>query len=112
MKTYKIVEVKDDAIYALFHGVEGSRVLKPGEWLEAKLSEGRDGSGERWYQTGFHSLPTIESAREYLARFKSRTERLRIAECEALGTWEKEHSPSPVVLSRYLKINRVLEIRA
>ncbi len=93
VKAYKIVEVEDDKIKTLFHGVDRSRVMESGVWIEADVKTGRDGSGDRWYETGWHTLPTLEDAKEYMSRFTKRTDRLGIAECEIKDVWPKAHSP-------------------
>lgn len=107
--TYRIVELDGGQIKTLFHGKAGSRVLEMGAWLEADDKTVRDGSGNRWYRSGWHTLPTLDGARTYMARFRSsRRERLRLVRCKVRDTWEKEHSPHPVVLSRYLKVEAIV----
>lgn len=101
-EAYKIVEVHDDKIRTLFHGVEGSRVIEQGVWIEADVKNGRDGRGGTEYQTGFHSLPTLLAALDYLNRFKTRVDELHIIQCLISDVWEKEHSPYEVLLSRWI----------
>lgn len=48
MKAYKIVEVVDGKIKTLFHGINKSRTMPEGIWLEADVKMGRDGSGDRY----------------------------------------------------------------
>ena len=66
MIAYKIVELDDNKIKTLFHGVNGSRTVSCNKWIEADCKQGRDGSGERWYLTGWHTLPTKEDAEKYM----------------------------------------------
>lgn len=106
---YKIVEIVDNKIRTLFHGLHGSRTVPYSEWLEADVKMGRDGSGDRYYLTGWHTLPTKEEAFKYLERFKSRTDILKVVECTIRDTWRKEHSPHPVILSRYIKFNELVD---
>jgi hypothetical protein len=108
MITYKIVEVVDDKIRTLFHGINGSRTIPKNKWIEADVKIGRDGSGDRYYKTGWHTLPTKEDAEAYMSRFKARTDILKIVKCEIKEHWNKEHSPSPVLLSRYIKFLEVV----
>jgi hypothetical protein len=100
---YKIIETDNSTIKTLFHGINGSRVMPSGKWLEADVKQGRDGSGERWYLTGWHTLPTKEDAERYMTRFKNRVDKLKIVKCEVKDTWSKQHSPDPVILSRWIK---------
>lgn len=99
---FKIVELVDDRILTLFHGINRSREMSRQEWLEADVKLGHDGVGTR-YQTGWHSLPTLEEAEEYLSRFRKRTDRLGIVTCEIYDVWPKAHSPHRVYLSRWIK---------
>lgn len=104
MKTYKIVEADALGYMTLFHSVSRSRRLPVGEWLEADVKPARDGSGDRWYLAGWHSLPTKAEAEAYLSRF--RVDRpLSVVEVEVLDTWTKDHSPNSIILSRWLKVN-------
>lgn len=102
-RAYKIVEVENGKIKTLFHGVNRSRVMQQGEWIEADVKLGRDGSGEKYYTVGWHTFLKLEEAQEYIKRFRDRKELLRIIECTICDTWLKEHSPAPVILSRYIK---------
>ena len=110
MKAFKIVEVLDGKIKTLFHGLNKSKTMEQGKWLEADVKLGRDGSGNRYYLTGWHTLLTLEEAKEYLSRFKSRIASLKIVECEITEIWKKQHSPSNVMLSRYIKFGEILDV--
>jgi hypothetical protein len=103
MIAYKIVEMTNDKIKTLFHGINGSRTVPINKWIEADVKQGRDGGGERWYLVGWHTLPTKEDAEKYITRFKNRVDKLKIVKCEIKDIWNKEHSPDPVLLSRYIK---------
>jgi hypothetical protein len=108
MKTYKICEVKDGKIKTLFHGVNNSKVVKQGVWIEGEVKQGRDGSGDRWYLTGWHTLPTLEDAKAYMSNFNKRLDLLHIIECEVKDTWLKEHSNANVILSRWIKFGDIV----
>lgn len=103
MKAYKIVEIVDGEIRTLFHGVNGTRIMPRGEWLRAHECQGQDGTSKTRYTTGWHVLPTYEDCVEYLTRFTKRLDLLKIVECEVEGVRPKEHSPSPVLLARWIK---------
>ena len=108
MIAYKIIEFEDGKVKTLFHGVNGSRTLKMNEWIKAKEIKGRDGSGDRWYLTGWHCFYTFEEAKSYLKAFRTRKEKLKIAEVEVKNIRKKEHSPSNVILCSWLKINKII----
>jgi len=97
----KIVE-EDDAgqIKTLFHGVQGSKVMKIGEWITADKKMVRDGTSNTWYLSGFHVLPSREKCEKYLTRFTKRLDRLRIVPCYVRGELRsKTHSRADVYLA-------------
>jgi hypothetical protein len=102
MIAYKIIRKENNKFQTLFHGLNGSKVIKLNIWLEANVDFGRDGSGNRYYIHGWHSFLYLNEAKQYLNRFKE-TENLTILKCEVKDTWKKEHSPAPIILSRYIK---------
>jgi|GEM_PF-4113153 hypothetical protein len=108
MRAFKIVEFDGKNIRTLFHAAEEGRIIPRGKWSKAITRIGSDGTGHRLYRTGWHSLPTLKDAREYSKRFTERLDKLRIIECEVSDTWAKKHSPSPVILSRWIKFNRII----
>lgn len=63
-KAYKIVKRDKDneKLKTLFKGINGSRLLRCGEWLQAEIKQGRDGGDSPYYTTGFHVLATDEHA--------------------------------------------------
>jgi hypothetical protein len=103
MKTYyKIVELGDDGIYTLFHGINGTRLLPVGKWIKGERKENvQDGHGTR-YTSGIHVVDGLEECKKYLKRFK-RTDRI-IVPCYVKGIRKKEHSPSKVYLVDKIKI--------
>lgn len=108
MIAYRLYELRDGQLYPLQHKTNSP--VPVGQWLQADVKTARDGSGNRWYRAGFHSVPTVEDARAYMSHFRTaRRARLRIVEVEIADTWSKDHSPAPVILSRFLKVNRIVE---
>lgn len=103
VKAWKIVEVVDGAIKTLFHGLDGSRTMPRGVWLNARETEVRDGSGNRTYLSGWHVLMSKAEALFYLSRFTARADRLRVVECWVEGLRPKAHSPANVMLARRIK---------
>ena len=106
MTYYKIVD-KDNKgnIKILFHGINGSKILKRGEWLQAVVKPVTDGDPKRSteYLSGWHLFDNKEEAEFYLKRFKNK-EPKTIIECEAKNLWKKEHSRANVWLAEWIKI--------
>ena len=110
MKAYKIVELEKGNIKTLFHGINKSRVLEQGKWIKADIKLGRDGKGDCWYMTGWHSLPSIEVAQKYLGNFTNRLDRLRIVECEVKGDIHPKPTNDTVILSEWIKLGNIVEV--
>jgi hypothetical protein len=105
---YKIVEWDGKSAKTLFHTSTRGREIPRGKWVRALSRSGRDGTSKTWYTTGWHSLPTLADAKAYGKKFVKRLDRLRIVKCRIKNTWPKTHSPSPVLLSLWLKFDRVV----
>jgi len=110
MIAYKIVEYDKGVLKSLFHGTNGTRIMEQHTWLEAQIRENaKDGTSKTTYKSGWHVLPTLDECKAYLSRFTKRLDKLVIVEVEIGGDiWEKEHSPSNVLLSTRMKINDVV----
>ena len=100
---YKIFQVRGGRPTTLFHGVDGSRTLPLGEWIEAEVEEVHDGSGGTTYQSGFHVIPKRPQAIDYLRQFEKERP-LVICKVDAEDIWPKVHSNSPVELARHMRI--------
>jgi hypothetical protein len=59
---YRIVEIKDNKIMSLYHGTNKSRIIPLNIWYKANKKFAYDGSGGKYYETGWHFLPTLEEA--------------------------------------------------
>ena len=110
MKAYRICEQKEDKLLTLFHGLNGSRVLPTGIWLDAMVKPVRDGSRKtaKEYISGFHVLTTKEECRNFIRKFRAPRD-LVMVECEVEGLRKKEHSPSNVFLANRIKLIKVVE---
>ena len=111
MEAYRICERKGDNLLTLFHAVRGSRVLPLDKWITADVKEVQDGSRKtsKTYLSGFHSLPTLNDCRKFSTKFRAKRD-LVIVKCEVKGeTWEKKHSPAPIILSRKIKLVEIVE---
>ncbi len=111
MIVYRICERKRGKLLTLFHGINGSRELKLNEWHTAIVKPVSDGSRKtsKIYTSGFHSLASLDECRKFSNKFYAERD-LCIVECEVRGkTWPKIHSPSNIILSKYLKPLRIVE---
>lgn len=106
--TYRLYEERDGELYPVQHKTRTP--IRLGEWMEADVKTARDGSGNRWYKTGFHSVLEVADAVAYIRNFRSesRRSRMRVVECEVADTWRKQHSNADILLARYMKVNRIL----
>jgi hypothetical protein len=102
---FKIFDEKNGSPATLFHGINGSKTLPLDEWIVANIKPVTDGTGTRVYESGFHTLPSVDAAIKYLNKFTNVGNKV-IVEVELDGKiWDKTHSPSPVTLSEKIKIN-------
>ncbi len=100
---WKIVEVVDGQIKTLFHGLNGSRTMPQGQWLQAVEKPVKDGTSNTTYLSGFHVFADQRACQTYLDRFTQRRELLRVVECRARRLRPKTHSPSPVMFSELVE---------
>lgn len=99
---YKIVEQRDDGIYTLFHGINGTKKLQKGVWITAEIKENvMDGLGTK-YTSGIHIVDGLQEAKDYAKKFR-RTDRV-IVPCYARGLKAKTHSRHLVYLADQIKI--------
>jgi len=102
IRAYKIVEIVDGEVRTLFHGLNGSRNMPRGVWLKALIRPVRDGSSGTWYMSGWHVFRKLVDCYHYKDKFTSRLELLRCVPCHVRLMWLKQHSPSPVVLAKWI----------
>jgi len=103
-KVYKIFErdKEQGVIKNLFKGINNSRTLKAEQWYLANIKRGRD-SGDRWYITGIHCLPTRELAEDYLDNFRVEKDRI-VVECYTAGGLRNKPTNDNVILAEDLYI--------
>lgn len=102
IEAWKIVECDHRGMKTLFHGLNGTRRITPGEWLKADEKMVSDGTSKITYLSGWHVLLSLEDALEYMKSFKVRLDQLKIVKCKVAEIRPKEHSPSPVWLARHI----------
>ena len=107
---YRICERKGKELFTLFHGINGSRRMPINEWLSAKIRPVRDGSRQhaKLYQSGFHVFLDSEECERFINRF-SKPRDLVMVKCEIGRTWEKEHSPTNVLLTDRIRLIKVIK---
>ena len=104
MKAYRLCRDKDGEPYTLFHGVNGSRKLSLGEWIEAEQKMVHDGSAGTPYLSGFHVMPEIPDINRLLRLFKNLDD-LVIVEVKVDGeTRPKAHSRHNIILAEKMLI--------
>ena len=104
IRAYKIVERHPKGHKTLFHGVKGTRLIKPGEWIQADEKMVTDGSCQTEYLSGWHVLLEREHAVDYIKAFKTRLDLLDIIPVWVKDIRPKAHSPHPVFLAKYMMI--------
>lgn len=103
---YKIVDIENDQIKTLFHGLGGSRVLPINKWLTATKKMVSDGKGTTKYLSGFHIMESLDDSINYLKKFKN-IENKAVLLVSAKNIWKKEHSTSNVWLCEKMKIHSI-----
>lgn len=88
--------------HTLFCGLKGSRALPLNEWLEAEAKDGKNGSGQTTYTTGFHSYSQLKDVRQW---FKTARAEGRVV-CRVMITEyrQKPRAVRPTYLSKFMYI--------
>jgi len=103
---YKIVDRDSNGAFkALFHGINGSRVIPEGQWVKSEQKLVRDGSVGTQYISGWHVMMNLDECMEYLSKFTAKNVDRVIAKVDVKGNiWPKSHSNSNVHLCEYIKV--------
>jgi hypothetical protein len=107
MICYRICERKNNKLYTLFHGIQGSREMPLGKWMNADIKPVNDGNGTT-YISGFHCLEDIDETRNFIKMFRKQRD-LVLVECEVEGIRKKNHSRHNVLLVDRMKLNKIIE---
>jgi len=105
---FKIVDKEQNIYKTLFHGNNGSRILKLKEWIQAEIKPVKDGTSKTTYQSGWHIVPSLQECRDYLKYFKN-TKKKAILICKAKIIWPKVHSRHNIFLSEWIKILKEID---
>jgi hypothetical protein len=97
MYWYKIVDKdKKGNFKALFHGIDGSRIIPADEWVKSEQKMVRDGSIGTKYKSGWHIMKDHDECQQYLFMFTADKPRVIVRVKVKGKIWAKEHSPSNI----------------
>ncbi len=112
MLYYRIVDIdpKTGDYKSLFHGTQGSRVLKEKKWYVADKKMVTDGNKKTSteYLSGFHVFDTLNKAKRFVLTNFKRLEDKAIVSCRVKNIKRKEHSRSDILLVDYIYIEELL----
>jgi hypothetical protein len=105
VEAYKIFDEGDDGPKTLFHGLDGSRSLPVGKWLNAEIKLVTDGSRQSPYTSGFHAYYTLDDVYNWLRAAKNLDGRVvvKVAVC---GCRDKPQAVRPTILAKRLMVAR------
>lgn len=99
VECYRIVEVKDDEYYSLFHGTNKSRKLERGKWLKADKKIVKDGQKGTYYKSGWHVLKSKEETEKFLQKMFRIKDNRKVVPVLAKGLRLKSHSRHEIYLA-------------
>lgn len=101
MKAWKAFRVNSKGeLLFLFHGLNGSRKVKRGEWLEANQKMVTDGSGSTEYLSGFHVFLTEEEIPHWKKRTRLPSTVLEVEVKRVKKKWSNKN----IGVAKYLKV--------
>jgi hypothetical protein len=107
MIAYKIFDlgIGKDTVFpkTLFHGVNGSRRLPVGKWINAEQKMVTDGSGTTRYLSGFHAYETLDDIRNWLRGAKNIAERV-VVRVHVRKCRSKDHAVRKTILADQMLI--------
>lgn len=89
----------------LFHALNGTRIVTLDEWVRANVIVGRDGRGDRWYETGFHVINEW-SVLEQWARTLAHDKWVARVRVPTASLRRKTHSPLDIFLADALFVSQ------
>jgi len=105
IKAWKIFTVAgNNKLKFLYHGINKNRYIKFNKWLRADIKKVRDGSGEKYYKSGFHAYLTLKSALKWLE--VSTKDEKRIIYPVFIKNWDYKKSAKfeDTVLAKYIYV--------
>jgi len=108
VRAYRIVEIREDKPYTLFHALPNSakrsRQIPVDTWLRAENKMVTDGSSQSQYLSGFNVLKNLDNMTDYTRRF-TKPRDLRIIEILVRDPLRsKSHSRSGVWLADWMYV--------
>jgi hypothetical protein len=91
MLGYRIVEVRNGKIMSLFHGTNGSREIIPDVWNVCDSKTVRDGSGKKFYLSGWHFLSSRDDCENFFMKMFRIKENRIVVPCEVRGDIRPKH---------------------
>ncbi len=106
IQAWKVFTVVDsNKLKFLYHGINKDRNIQFDKWLKADVKQVRDGTGKRYYKSGFHVFLTFELALKWLAA-ATKDEKRTICPV-SIKNWDYKKSAKykDTVLAEYLYID-------
>ena len=106
IEAYRLVEVKNNEYYTLFHGINRCRKLPINKWFQSERKMVKDGSGSTEYLSGFNILADFKYALKYLNNFNRGNSRrdIRIIKCYIAGELREKPTNHRVLLAEKMII--------
>ncbi len=98
-KVYKVFECKDGQPHFMFYGINGLRAVPLNKKLKAERKIVRDGSGKRWYKSGFHVYCSLDILKKFVKTLKVNRDMRFIVEVRAKNP-RRKHERSKAHLSQ------------
>lgn len=93
LRGFKIVELKDNHPYSLFHGTQRSRKLPLCKWILADIKTVKDGTNGKPYTSGWHFFKDHSTAVSFFERmFRVKKDRTIIVAYFTQNIRHKENS--------------------
>jgi hypothetical protein len=106
MIAYRIFEERDGQPCTLFHGIDGTRTLPIGRWVNAIVkpvtNPGKKDEGQL-FMSGFHVCRARRDVVQYLTRFKQNR---RLVVCRVETGSLRPKAGSKILLANRMRINK------
>lgn len=104
-KVYKVFECKNSLPHFMFYGINGSKMVPLNKKLKAERKLVRDGSGKRWYKSGFHVYCSLDILKKFVKTLKINRNTRFIVEVLAINP-KKKHEKSKAHLSQEIIVTK------
>ncbi len=69
-RAWKVFECVNGEPFFMFHGVKGSKKVPLDKIIRYERKKVRDGTGKRWYMSGFHVYTNLDVLKKFLKTLK------------------------------------------